>query len=106
MSFACDRYLFMHARCKVVLIRWYKVAEVCRRAIFTLPLDRCSYPNDSVRVYRVRRECPLHVPFRSVFFAYRSCTPISLNTSGNLWWPRRTNTTKAPRSTFAGGPTV
>ena len=24
---------------------------MCRRAIFTLSLDRCSYPNDSVRVY-------------------------------------------------------
>ena len=80
-----------------------KVAGVCRRAISTLSIDRCSYPDDSVRVYRVLCECPSDTPFRSVGFASRSLPPFSSYTRVNLYWPRRTNTTGAPRSICACG---
>ena len=39
---------------------------MCRRAIFTLSLDRCSYPDDWVQVHRVPGEFSSHVPFPSV----------------------------------------
>ena len=85
----------MHTRCAVCLQIGGKVAGVCRRAISIMSMDQCSYPHDSVLVYRVPCDCPSHVPFWSVVFAFRSLTTISHYTSVNLCLSPRANTTEA-----------